>query len=513
MPQTNRTAVLWAALIANFLAAMEVTIVGTAMPTIVGVLQGLDVFTWVVTGYLLAQTITIPIYGKLADLYGRKRTFFVGATIFLIGSLLSGFATSMLGLVVARVIQGIGGGAILPVTITLIGDLFPGNERGKAQGLLASVWGISSILGPLLGVFIVSTLGWRWVFLINLPVGLLAMAALWITLHETIKPNPHGLDIPGAVLLASGVGVLLYAFRFSSRSWTDPTMLAFLALGAVLMALFVWQERRAPEPLLPLSLFRERLFTVATLSGFLSGFPLTSFFTFIPLFVQGALGGSHADNGRVLMAMSAAWSATSFSAGRWLYPRVGTRRPATWGMGLIVLGSVLMVMLNRQASLLSVAVAGGVTGLGFGLSVSAFVISVQESVGWNVRGVATSALQFSRNLGTAAGAAILGTIMNNILLPRLAAVPSLAAYTPQERLALTNAVLEPGGIAQVPQDVVVAMQGALADGIRASFWIVLAMAVAGFAVSLFVPLGSPVAGHGGATPSGHETAGHDPTGV
>lgn len=489
MRQTNRNVVLGAAMVANFLAAMEVTIVGTAMPTIVGVLQGFQLYSWVVTGYLLAQTITTPIYGKLADLYGRKRTFLIGALIFLTGSMLCGLATSMPFLIAARVVQGLGGGAIMPVTVTLIGDLFPGKERGKAQGMVASVWGIASVLGPLIGVFIVSTLDWRWIFLINLPVGIAAMAALWFSLYEDVKPNPHGLDVPGAALLAGSVGLLLYGLRLAENALTKPKTLAIIGVGIALLVWFIRHERRAPEPLVPLSLFENRSFTVATSTGFLFGFPLTVITVMLPLFVQGALGGTPGDSGKVLMAMSVIWSLMSYVAGRWFFPRFGTRLPALIGLGVIVVGSAFLAMLNQHSSMLQLVLTSAVIGAGFGVQISGFVITVQESVGWNLRGVATSGVQFSRNLGTAVAAAVLGSVVNSILLPRLDQVESLAHLSSLEKLDLVNDALSEGGLgglAAMSPELPGVMQGALAAGLQTAFLVSVAASVIGLTVALFV---------------------------
>jgi EmrB/QacA subfamily drug resistance transporter len=485
---TNRTAVLWAALVATFLGAMEITIVGTAMPTIVGVLHGLDLFTWVVTGYLLTQTVSMPIYGKLADLYGRKKTFLGGATIFLFGSLLSGLAPSMPWLVAARVVQGLGAGALLPVAVTVIGDLYPGKERARAQGLLASVWGIASVTGPVLGVAIVSTLGWRWVFFINLPVGLAAMAIFAWALKEEVKPSQHGLDVPGAALLAAGVSVVLYAFRSTDRGWFDPLVLGLLAAGAVLLLLFIRQEQRAPEPLLPLTLFRDRFFSVSMGVGFLAGFGLTAFFTFIPLYIQGALGHPPAVTGQVLTVVSVTWSTTAFVAGRFIYPRTGTRGMGPWGMGLMVLGTAALALVGPQSGVIGVTAAGMVLAMGLGIMNSAYVIALQESADWSTRGVVTAAFQFIRNLGTGAAAAILGTVFNLRLLPRLAEIPDLASRTVRERLALTNLVLEPGGMAKIPAAVATGMKAAMADGLHITFMVVAVVTAVAFALSFAAPL-------------------------
>src|SRR4051794_17419091 len=251
------------------LAALDATIVGTAMPTIVGELRGLSLYSWVFTVYLLTSTTSVPIYGKLADLYGRKPVLLAGSAIFVIGSALCGRAESMTALVAFRAVQGLGAGAIIPVTMTIVGDLYRVEERARVQGLLSSVWGISSLVGPAVGALFVSTIGWRWAFYVNLPVGVLATSLLYVSFHEQAERRRHRIDYLGAVLLTAGVTLLMLALSVESLGAAGMGGLILVALA--LLALFVWVQTRAAEPLLPLGIFSERVIAISALAGFFMG--------------------------------------------------------------------------------------------------------------------------------------------------------------------------------------------------------------------------------------------------
>ncbi len=311
----GRKWVFAAALATNFMAAIEGTIVATAMPTIVGSLGGFDLFSWVFTGYLLTQAVSVPIYGRLADLYGRKRLLFIGIGLFLAGSILCGLAWSMLSLVVFRVIQGLGAGAVMPVAQTLLGDIYRGADRARMQGYISSVFGSAAILGPVIGAFIVARWSWAWVFWVNVPLGLVSAGMLAFTLHEQVERHTRRIDLGGAALFALGIFALMYALVEES-SLGSIALVAILAAAAVLIALFIVREFQTREPLLPLHLWRNPLIAYGNLAGLVSGAAMMGIIAFLPAYMQGAMGESVLAAGYALMALSGGWPAGGFTAGR-----------------------------------------------------------------------------------------------------------------------------------------------------------------------------------------------------
>ena len=350
-----------------FLAAMEVSIVATAMPSIVSKLGGFSEFTWVFSLFLLTQTATIPIYGKLADLYGRRPVFAVGTGIFLVGSLLCGCANSMTQLIAFRAVQGIGAGAVQPIASTIIGDIFTLRERARMQGWLSSVWAVASIAGPLAGGFIVEHLQWAWIFWINVPFGALAIAGVWLFLREPLTRREHAIDYPGALLLTAGVSLLLLALVQGGTvwSWTAPESLGLFAASVLLLVGFVVRETLAPEPLLPLGLFRNRIVALSDAGTLLVGGLLLSITSFIPLFVQGSLGLSPTLAGFILASLSLGWPASSAIAGRVILA-IGFRATALLGSVLSVAGAALLAFGPHQTGPGWIVAALAVMGAGLG---------------------------------------------------------------------------------------------------------------------------------------------------
>lgn len=424
MTRSQRLIVL-GIMLSIFMASMEVTVVATAMPTIVSQLGGLHAYSWVFAVYLLASTTALPIFGKVSDLYGRRSVYAVALGLFLIGSLLCGLAGSMSQLIAFRVVQGVGAGGLLTIAFIAIGVLFNLEERARITGLFAGVWAVSSIVGPLVGGFIVDRLPWPWVFFINIPPGLVAAALIWRFWVDEPRARgeaPAQVDYLGSALLTAGVIVLLLGV-FGLRTGGGWPMVA-MALG--LFAVLAVVERRAADPVLPLSLFRDRLFAAACGNGFLAGWAMFGSIAFVPLFVQAVLGTSATAAGATLTPMSLGWVAASVVCSRLLL-RFSFRTLALIGMSLLTLGAFLMSRLGVEASQVSIIAALMLMGVGMGATIPAFVISVQTSVRRAVLGTATSMLQFTRTIGGTLGVSVMGAV----LAARLADTLTAAGIRPE----------------------------------------------------------------------------------
>jgi EmrB/QacA subfamily drug resistance transporter len=406
----RRGMVLVAALIATFMAAVESTIIATAMPTIVGDLGGFRLFSWVFAAYLLTMAVSVPIYGRLADIYGRKRIFFAGTGIFLVGTTLCGFARTMVVLVIFRAIQGIGAGAIQPIASTVIGDIYTPAERARVQGYLSSVFGVSAIIGPALGAFIVVHMRWALVFWINLPIGAIAVAMFAIYLPERVERRQHRIDYLGAILLIIGVGAPMLAL-VQARSLDGGSIASLVGLGlATLLALFV-HEARTVEPMVPFRLWRNRVVALSNFGIFGTGSTLMAVSAFLPTYVQGVMGRSPAIAGLVLGCMSVSWMFASFAAGR-LMIRTSYRLAAALGGVALAIGAAMLSQMQPSSGIAWAATGSLVMGIGMGACNTAFLVSIQASVGWSERGVATGANMFMRIIGQSFGAALGGAILN-----------------------------------------------------------------------------------------------------
>lgn len=478
---THRPLTVVSLLLGLFLAAMEMTVVSTAMPTVVGELGGLGLYAWAFAAYMLTATVTVPIHGKLADLHGRKPVLLAGTGLFLLGSAGCGTADSMEALIAWRAIQGLGAGAIQPVALTIVGDLFDVHERARVQGLFGAVWGIAGLVGPLLGGAIVHALGWRWIFWVNLPFGLASAAVLAVAYHERPERHPHRLDLAGAALLAGAVVALLVAARARGAG------LAGLLVAAVALALFVRVERRAAEPLLPLELFRQRVMAVSSATGALVGAAMLAMVTYVPLWVQSVLGLSPTAAGAAIAPMAVGWPIASTVAGR-LLPRLGYRRLLLGGLATsAIAGVALAVALRPGVNLLVPQVLTFVYGLGLGFANTPLIIAVQTSVPWNRRGVATASTMFFRTIGGTLAVGVLGGVLANAVA-HAGAHPALA-----EKLLGPERGAVPAGELAV---IAAALQGAM--GIV--FWAVAAIALAALVVATRFP---PLAIHAG--PAGAAT--------
>lgn len=399
------------------LAAMDTTIVATAVPAIVRDLGGFSLFTWVFSMYLLVQSAMVPIFGKLADLYGRKPVLVAGVLIFLVGSILCGFAWNMTALIVFRGVQGIGAGAIQPIVTTVAGDMYSVEERARVQGWLSSAWGVSAILGPLVGGVFADYASWRWIFYINIPIGAMALFIVGVYLHENVAPRQHRIDYAGAALLFFGMGMLILGFVEGNVRWlwvSAPGIGVFTA-AVIALAAFVWQEQRAPEPIVPLWVFRHRLLAGANLATMVLGTLIMGVTTFLPIYAQGVLGAGSIVAGFSLGVMSITWAVASALSGR-LYLRIGFRDTALVGATICLIAGIIFSLLSKSAPVLVAALGSCVMGVGLGLFFTAIIVGLQYVIGWDHRGVVTGMNMFARQLGQAIGAAMFGGVANSVLV-------------------------------------------------------------------------------------------------
>jgi len=475
------------------LAALDTTIVGTALPSIVGKLGGITLYSWVFSVYLLASTTTVPIYGKLADLYGRKPLFLFGTTLFLIGSAASGASQSMEQLIVFRAIQGLGAGAVLPIVLTIIGDIFVLEERARVQGLFSGVWALSSIIGPALGGLIVDHFSWRWVFYINIPFGLLSAFLLIIAFKEKVERKKLSLDYIGTLTLTGGIVALLFALLQGGTNWAWNSLqsIFLFALAAILLVLFLYQERRAPEPILPLTLFKNRIIAVSSIGGVILGVIMFGITSYVPLFVQGVKGGTATSAGVTLGPLLIAWPISSTLSGKVII-RFGYRFTAVMGALFAVIGVGMVTLFRMDTGLPFIVAAMLMIGTGLGFMSTSFIIAVQNAVPWNLRGVATASTQFFRTIGGTVGVAVMGTILNAQMalhfVPIFARYPDVLARLPKG-IAPSNVLLTPEVRVTLPTDILSQLQAALAQSL---FWVYALMfvcALIGLATMFLLPGG------------------------
>jgi EmrB/QacA subfamily drug resistance transporter len=469
----NRTILVTAGIMLSlFLASMESTVVATAMPTIVGQLGGLEHYSWVFSAFMLASTTVVPLYGKLSDIYGRRKLYAFAMVLFLAGSLWCGWANSMTQLIFARALQGIGAGGIMPLAFILIGEMFTLEQRAKMQGLFSGVWGVSSIVGPLLGGFLVDQLSWRWIFYINVFPGLLAGGLVAFAWRDRVHTHERpAVDYAGAALLTVSVVMLLLGLMGSGiSSW-------ILILSAVaLFILLLWVERRAADPILPLALFRDNLFSTATTHGILTGWALFGSISFIPLFVQAVLGTSATQAGITITPMLLGWVTASIIGTR-LMLTIGYRKLALLGTASFSVGAFLMMSAGMNSSQLSLMVFVALMGIGMGLSIPSLLIAVQTSVERRQLGTATSTLQFSRSIGGTLGVSVMGAALST----RLAGNLSSSGLDPE----LVRQLLDPLPGSQVV--IAEAARAAMADAIHLVFVIAFVAAALAMVAVFFTP--------------------------
>ncbi|MFB7617609.1 MFS transporter [Kitasatospora sp. NPDC056181] len=475
-----------ALLLAMLLAALDQTIVSTALPTIVSDLGGLEHLSWVVTAYMLASTAATPLWGKLGDMYGRKRFFQASIVIFLLGSVLCGIAQNMGELIAFRALQGLGGGGLMVLSQAIVGDLVSPRDRGKYQGLFGAVFGVTSVLGPLLGGLFVDNLSWRWVFYINLPIGVVALVVIAAVLHGTEVKRRHRIDYLGTVLIASVATclVLMTSLGGTTWEWNSWQIVGLGVLGLVLLVAFVLVERAAAEPVLPLRLFRSRTFSLVAVISFVVGFAMFGALTYLPTFLQVVMQVSPTMSGIHMLPMVLGMLVTSIGSGQ-IVARTGHYRifPIA-GTAVTTVGLLLLSRLDEHSSTFEMSCYFLVFGLGLGLVMQVLVLIVQNSVGYQDLGVATAGATFFRSIGASFGVSVFGTVfasgLNDRLQDALAGVPLPPGFSPG---AVTS---DPRVIAGLPTDVQDAIYHAYAESITRVFLYAVPVAVVAFVLSLFL---------------------------
>ncbi|MEV7086836.1 MDR family MFS transporter [Streptomyces sp. NPDC093085] len=475
-----------ALLMGLLLAALDQTIVSTALPTIVSDLGGLEHLSWVVTAYLLASTAATPLWGKLGDQYGRKRLFQIAIVLFLIGSALCGLAQNMPELIGFRALQGLGGGGLIVLSMAIVGDLVPPRERGKYQGLFGAVFGATSVLGPLLGGFFTQQLSWRWVFYINLPLGIIALIVIAAVLHIPVHRTPHTIDYLGTFLIASVAVclVLVASLGGTTWAWGSPEIIGLALLGLVLLAFFIRAERRAAEPVLPLRLFRLRTFTLVACISFIVGFAMFGAMTYLPTFLQVVHGVTPTMSGVHLLPMVLGLLITSTLSGqivsrtgRWkVFPILGT--------GVTAVGLLLLHQLTEFSSTWAMSLCFFVFGAGLGLVMQVLVLVVQNAVRYEDLGVATSGATFFRSIGSSFGVAIFGTIFTHLLRERLDS--ALAGATLPPGTSAGQLAADPHALDRLPAALRTPVLHAYATSITDVFLYGVPVVLAGFVIAWFL---------------------------
>jgi len=505
------------------LAALDQTIVGTALPRIVAELRGLESYAWVVTAYMVASTTMVPVAGKLGDLFGRKPLMVTGMTGFVLASALCGQSQDMTQLIAFRAVQGLFGGVLFATVFASIADLYPPRERPKVQGLFGGIWGIASVIGPTAGGFLTDTVGWRWVFYVNLPLGIAAIAFVVLTMPWKRGGSRHDIDYAGAALLATGLVPLLLALSITrDHAWTSPEVVGLLALAAVALAAFYAVERRAREPIVPFELFRHPTFTVSTLTGFLLAFGMFGAIVYVPLLYQGVLGIPATNSGLLITPMMFGLVSASIVTGQLMvrirrYRYIGTAGIALAAAGLFSLGRV-----TPATPEIDVVRDLVILGIGLGATMPLYINAVQSALPAAMTGVVTSQVQFWRNIGGTVGVAIMGSILAARLPGRVESAVAALPLPPQARAALpragadpqtlfdparieaTRAALPPG-LGTTFDQVLLAIRGALAGTLSEVYLYASLIVAAGIVLSLFlreVPLrGRARAGEGDREPA------------
>ncbi|AQU79973.1 MULTISPECIES: MFS transporter [Planococcus] len=417
MEGTKKPLVLASVMLAMFVSAVEATIVSTAMPSIAAELGGFSKYSWVFSAYLLMSTVTVLLYGKLSDIFGRKRIFAVGMLLFLLGSLLCGLANSIDELIFYRFIQGMGAGAVMPIATTIVGDIYSREERAKIQGYLSSVWGISAVTGPAIGGILVVTIGWEYVFWINLPLGIISLLGVLLFLKEPVNTKKPVIDYKGAALLTAALSTMLYLLVEGGVSfdWFSTKSLILLTASILFFVLFIWAERKAVDPMMPFEIWRNKTIFYANLVSLTNGVILIAISSYLPTYVTGVMEQPAAIAGFTLTAMSVGWPLAAFFSGRLLL-KIGYFKTSIAGGAFLLIGSLLFVLMQPGFGPLWAAMSSFSIGLGMGLTSTVFIVAIQAAVSYEQRGSATASNMFMRNLGSTIGVALLGSILNSSLL-------------------------------------------------------------------------------------------------
>lgn len=494
MSNGRRWAVTIGVMTGMAIAALEATVVGTAMPTVIASLGGINHYSWVFSAYLVTSTVTVPVWGKLSDLYGRRLLYQVGIGVFLLGTLLSGLAGSMTQLIVFRAIQGLGAGALVPLGMTIIGDTFTLKERAKMQAYFSGVWGLSSVIGPIIGGFITDQLSWRWVFFINLPVGIAAAVIIGFALKEPKNTKKPVVDYAGAASLMLAISLLMLAMvegGNSMQSLFSPENLVLFAGGGLLLVIFGWAEKRAKDPIIPFHLFRDRTVSVSVAAGFLAGIAMFGAISFIPLFAQGALGMTATKAGSLLTPLMLSWVSMSIIGGRLLL-KVGYRTITIIGFVIMTTGFIFLATVGRATPIYFLYVDLVLIGCGLGLTMLTLLIAVQQAVERHQLGSVTSLNQFSRAIGGAFGVAIMGAVLtaglSNQLLKSAGGPDSVLTVDQAASFASNpNALIDPAAKASLEPATLNVLQEAMAAAVRPVFWVGGAVCALALVVAFALP--------------------------
>jgi EmrB/QacA subfamily drug resistance transporter len=478
MSNARRWAITAGVMTGMAIAALEATVVGTAMPTVIASLGGINHYSWVFSAYIVTSTVTVPVWGKLSDLYGRRPMYQIAIVIFLLGTLLSGISTSMSQLIVFRAIQGLGAGGLIPLGMTIIGDTFSLQERARMQAYFSGVWGLSSIVGPMIGGFITDQISWRWVFFINIPIGVVASIIIGFALKEPKVKQKPAIDYAGAVLLMFAISLLMLAMVEGGKSLSAifaAENLALFALSFALLGLFAWVETRAKDPIIPYRLFTNRTISASVTAGFLGGIGMFGAISFIPLFAQGALGMTATQAGSLLTPLMLSWVLMSVVGGRLLL-KISYKTITIVGFFILTVGFALLAMFNRETGTFWLYANLIMIGAGLGFTMLTLLIAVQQAVDRSQLGVATSLNQFSRAIGGAFGVAVMGvalTIGLGTQLHTMADRPgSPFTHAQAEEFAENpNALIEPTAKAALPAQTLSTLQDAMASAIYPVFWV------------------------------------------
>ena len=478
MSSARRWAITVGVMTGSFIAALEATVVGTAMPTVIASLGGINHYSWVFSAYIVTSTVTVPVWGKLSDLYGRRLMYQLAIGVFLLGTLLSGFSETMAQLITFRAIQGLGAGGLIPLGMTIIGDIFTLKERAKMQAYFSGVWGFSSVVGPVVGGFITDQISWRWVFFLNIPVGILAATIIGFALKEPKVKQKPTIDYAGAALLMIAISLLMLAMVEGVKSLASifaPANLVVFGISIGLLYLFYRVERRARDPIIPFDILENRTVSASIIAGFLGGIGMFGAISFVPLFAQGALGMTATEAGSLLTPLMLSWVTMSVVGGRLLL-RYSYRPLTIIGFGLLTVGFVFMAMFDTTTPRYWLYIELIVIGMGLGFTMLTLLIAVQQAVDRSLLGVATSLNQFSRAIGGAFGVAAMGvalTIGLSTQLHKLADRPG-SPFTHEQAEAFAenpNALIEPSAKAQLSPETLTTLQNGMAAAVHPVFWV------------------------------------------